>query len=62
MLCYEKLYIRRKELSSLQSKNGLMENENENENENYSHLLRIEARIKPKIILQQKKEKALLLK
>ncbi len=58
ILCYEKIYIRRKEFSSLQSENGLIEVKNKN----HKHLLRIEARFKPKITLQNKKGKALFLK
>lgn len=58
ILCYEKIYIRRREFNSLQSENGLMEVTNRN----HRHLLRIEARVKPKITLKQKKEKALPLK
>ncbi|WP_052012667.1 hypothetical protein [Pectobacterium betavasculorum] len=58
ILCYEKIYIRRKEFSSLQSENGFMKVKNKN----YRHLLRIEARFKPKLTLKDKKAKALLLK
>lgn len=58
ILCYEKIYIRRREFYSLQSENGLVAVTNENQ----KNLLRIEARVKPKKTLNQKKEKSLLLK
>ncbi|OCN15835.1 hypothetical protein AN701_0221425 [Serratia marcescens] len=58
ILCYEKINIRRKEFFSLQSENEIMKVENIN----HRHLLRIEARVKPKIILEKKNGKALLLK
>lgn len=58
ILCYEKIHIRRKEFCSLQSENGLMEVTNIN----HRHLLRIEARVKPKITLDQNRGKSLSLK
>lgn len=58
LLCYEKIYIGRKKFNSLQQKNGLVEIKKGN----YENLLRIEARIKPKIALPNTKESALLLK
>lgn len=58
ILCYEKIYIRRGEFYSLQSENGLMEVTNKN----HRHLLRIEARVKPKITSNKIKGKSLLLK
>lgn len=58
VLCYEKIYIGRKKFSSLQYENGLVIVNNKN----HKHLLRIEARFKPKIILQGKKGKPLSLK
>ena len=58
ILCYEKIYIERKEFCSLQSENGLVIVKNKN----HRHLLRIEARVKPNIVLKHKKSKALSLK
>lgn len=58
ILCYEKIHIKRREFYSLQYENGLMEVTNENHN----NLLRIEARVKPKKTLNQKKGNSLLLK
>ncbi|EOV9616986.1 hypothetical protein ACN5LY_001555 [Cronobacter dublinensis] len=58
ILCYEKIYIRRKEFSSLQSENGLLGVKSKN----HKYLLRVEARFKPKTILQGKKGKPLSLK
>jgi len=58
ILCYEKIYIRREEFYSLQSENGLINIKNKN----YKHLLRIEARFKPKLTFKNKNRKALFLK
>lgn len=58
ILCYEKIYIRREEFYSLQSENGLINIKNKN----HKHLLRIEARFKPKLTFKNKKRKALFLK
>lgn len=58
ILCYEKIYMRRKELFSLKSENGLMEVKSKN----HKHLLRIETRFKPKIISKGEKGKPLSLK
>ena len=57
ILCYEKIYIRRRDFDSLKSEGKYVEVNND-----YNPLLRIEARFKPKILLQDKKDKALLLK
>ncbi|HGM4843417.1 TPA: hypothetical protein ACKQCQ_004127 [Serratia marcescens] len=58
ILCYEKMYIRRKEFYSLQFENGLLGVKSKN----HKYLLRVEARFKPKTILQDKKGKPLSLK
>lgn len=58
ILCYEKIYIRRKEFYSLPSENGLLRVKSKN----HKYLLRVEARFKPKTILQGKKGKPLPLK
>ncbi|NTX70967.1 hypothetical protein FCH31_16300 [Lelliottia amnigena] len=58
ILCYEKIYIRRKEFSSLQSENGLLEVNSKN----HKYLLRVETRFKPNTKLQGKKGKPLSLK
>lgn len=57
ILCYEKIYIKRKDFSSMKPQNGLIEVKNKN----HRHLLRIEARYKPKITSHSKEAKALLL-
>ncbi|MGR7622076.1 hypothetical protein ACU6XN_15365 [Klebsiella aerogenes] len=57
ILCYEKVYIRRRDFDSLKSEGKYIKVNND-----YNPLLRIEARFKPKNVVQDKKDKALLLK